>query len=322
MRSVFAALLGLVLALPARADLAFPSRPVAVIVPFAPGGPTDGTGRLVAEALTARLGQRFVVENVSGGGSSIGSARVARAAPDGHTLLVNHLALPGAANLVANLPYDTATAFAPIGLINYGPMILVGRRDLPPTDIRSAFAFMRAQGERLVLGHAGTGSALHLCGLMIQHRLGVRFNEIGYRGSAPAFQDMLGGRLDMMCDISSTGLPQVQAGQVRAFAVTTRTRLAALPDVPTLAESGFEGFEIVLWNALYAPAGTPRAIIERLNAALRDALADPALVRRFADLGQEVFPEAERTPEAANARLQSAIVSIRDTARAMGVRPE
>lgn len=307
------------LALPAAA---FPDRPVTLIVPFAPGGPTDTTGRLVAEGLSARLGQRFVVENVSGAGSSIGSARVARAAPDGHVLLVNHLALPGSAALQANLPYDTATAFAPVGLINYGPMILIGRRDLPARDVAAAFAWMRATGERVTLGHAGTGSALHLCGLLIQHRLGTRFTEIGYRGSAPAFQDMLGGRVDVICDISTTGLPQVTAGAARAFAVTTRARLPALPDVPTLAEAGFEGFELVLWNALFAPAGTPRPIIERLNTALREVLADPAIRERFAAFGSEIFPPAEQTPEAAQTRLQAEIVAIRDTVRAMGVQPE
>jgi tripartite-type tricarboxylate transporter receptor subunit TctC len=307
------------LALPAAA---FPERPVTLIVPFAPGGPTDTTGRLVAEGLSSRLGQRFVVENVSGAGSSIGSARVARAAPDGHVLLVNHLALPGSAALQANLPYDTATAFAPIGLINYGPMILIGRRDLPARDVAGAFAWMRTNGERVTLGHAGTGSALHLCGLLIQNRLGTRFTEIGYRGSAPAFQDMLGGRVDVICDISTTGLPQVNAGAARAFAVTTRARLPALPDVPTLAEAGFDGFELVLWNALFAPAGTPRPIIERLNAALREVLADPAIRERFASFGSDIFPPAEQTPEAAQARLQSEIVAIRDTVRAMGVQPE
>lgn len=307
------------LALPAAA---FTDRPVTLIVPFAPGGPTDTTGRLVADGLSQRLGQRFVVENVSGAGSSIGSARVARAAPDGHVLLVNHLALPGSAALQANLPYDTATAFAPIGLINYGPMILIGRRDLPARDVAAAFAWMRANGERVTLGHAGIGSALHLCGLLIQHRLGTRFTEIGYRGSAPAFQDMLGGRVDVICDISTTGLPQVNAGAARAFAVTTRARLPALPDVPTLAEVGFEGFELVLWNALFAPAGTPRPIIERLNAALREVLADPAIRERFASFGSDIFPPSEQTPEAAQARLQAEIVAIRETVRAMGVQPE
>lgn len=307
---------------PAAADPAYPSRPVTVVVAFAPGGPSDTTGRLVAEALSARLGQRFMVENVSGGGSSIGSARVARAAPDGYTLLLNHLALPGAAALHASLPYDTVTAFAPIGLINYGPLVVVGRRDLPALEANSLFAWMRTQGERVNMGHSGTGSAVHLCSLMMQHRLGVAFNDIGYRGSAPALQDLLAGRVDTICDLSTTALPQIQGGTVRAFGVTTRARLAALPDVPTLAEAGLDGFELILWNALYAPAGTPRPVVERLNAALREALADPAIRRRFAEFGTEVFPLAEQTPEAADARLQTEIVAIRDTVRAMGVQPE
>ncbi len=310
------------LAMPARAELSYPSRPVTLIVAFAPGGPSDTTGRLVAEALGARLNQRFLVENVSGAGSTIGSARVARSAPDGYTLLLNHLALPGGAALYATLPYDTATAFAPIGLINYGPLVLIGRRDLPATDTAGLLAWMRARGEALNMGHSGIGSAVHLCSLMIQHRLGVKFNDIGYRGSAPALVDMAAGRVDTICDLSTTALAQVQGGNARAFAVTTRGRLAALPDIPAFAEAGFPGFELLLWNAIYAPAGTPRPIIDRLNGALRDALAEPALRARFASFGTEVFPLAEQTPEAANQRLQAEIIAIRDTVRAMGVEPE
>ncbi len=306
----------------AKADPAYPSRPVTLIVAFAPGGPSDTTGRLVAEALSQRLGQRFVVENVSGAGSTIGSARVARSAPDGYTLLLNHLALPGGAALYASLPYDTATAFAPIGLINYGPLVLIGRRDLPVSDTAGLLAWMRMQGERLNMGHSGIGSAVHLCSLMIQHRLGVKFNDIGYRGSAPALQDMLAGRVDTICDLSTTALAQVQGGTARPFAVTTRARLAALPETPAFAEAGFPGFELLLWNALYAPAGTPRPIIERLNAALRDALAEPAMRQRFAGFGTDIFPEAEQTPEAAQTRLQAEIIAIRETVRAMGVQPE
>ena len=324
-RSLPALCLGLCLALllpaVARAQ-AFPSRPITLIVAFAPGGPSDTTGRLVAEAMGARLGQRILVENVSGAGSTIGAARVARAAPDGYTLLLNHLALPGGAALYADLPYDTATAFAPVGLINYGPLVLIGRRDLPAADTAAALGWMKAQGERLNMGHSGIGSAVHLCSLMLQHRLGVTFNDIGYRGSAPALQDMLAGRVDMICDLSTTALGQVQSGQARAFAVTTRSRLAAHPEIPTLAESGFPGFELLLWNAIYAPAGTPRPVIETLNMALRASLADPAMRRRLAEFGTEVFPEAELTPAAAEARLQAEIVAIRDLVRAMGVPPQ
>ncbi len=319
-RFLLSALLALTLpAASVAAKPAYPSRPVTLIIPFAPGGPTDTTGRLMAEALGARLGQRFLVENVSGAGSTIGAARVARSAPDGYTLLLNHLALPGGAALYASLPYDTATAFAPIGLINYGPLVLVGRRDLPVADTAALLAWMRARGEALNMGHSGIGSAVHLCSLMLQHRLGVTFNDIGYRGSAPAMQDMLAGRVDTVCDLSTTAVGQVQAGNARAFAVTTRARLAVLPEVPTLAEAGFRDFELLLWNALYAPAGTPRPVIERLNAALRETLADPAIRRRFAEFGTEVFPAAEQTPAAADARLRREVVAIRDLVRAMKV---
>jgi tripartite-type tricarboxylate transporter receptor subunit TctC len=310
------------LALPAKGDPAFPTRPVTIIVPFSPGGPTDTTGRVVAEALAPRLGQRVVVENVTGAGSTIASARVARSAPDGYTLLLNHLALPGGAALYASLPYDTATAFAPIGLINYGPLLLISRTDLPMRDAASLIAWMRQRGDALNVGHSGIGSAQHLCSLMIQHRLGVKFNDVGYRGMPPAMQDMMAGRLDVICDLSTTALAQVQSGNARGHAVTTPVRLAALPDTPTMAEAAFPGFELLLWNALFAPAGTPRPIIDRLNGALREVLEDPSIRTRFASFGTEIFPPAQQTPEAAQARLQAEIISIRDTVRAMGVEPQ
>lgn len=301
---------------------AFPSRPITLIVPFAPGGPTDTTGRLLAEELGARLGQRIVVENVGGAGSTIGAARVARAAPDGHTLLINHLALPGGAALHASLPYDTATAFAAIGLVNYGPLILTVRRDAPGADSAAVLRWMRERGPALNKGHAGTGSAVHLCSLLLQHRLGTGFNDIGYRGSAPALQDMMAGRVDAVCDLSTTAIPQIRAGTIRAVAVTAAQRLPVLPEVPTLQELGFDGFDLVLWNALFAPAGTPAPVIARLNAALREALADPRLRERFAAFGTEIFPPEQQTPAFADARLREEIRRIGEAVRAMGVRPE
>jgi tripartite-type tricarboxylate transporter receptor subunit TctC len=310
------------LSAPSMAETTYPSRPVTLVVPFAPGGPTDTTGRLLAETLSQRLGQRFVVENIGGAGSTIGAARVARSAPDGYTLLINHLALPGGAALHARLPYDTATAFAPIGMVNYGPLVLTARRDIEAADTRAFLDWMRARGPSLNKGHAGIGSAVHLCSLLIQHRLGVSFNDIAYRGTAPALADMLAGRVDVVCDLSTTAIPQVRAGNIRAFAVTTRQRLATLPDVPTLHESGFEGFDLVLWNGLYAPAGTPAPVIARLNAALREALAEPAMRERFARFGTEIFPPEMQTPEVAGARLQQEIRAIGEAVRAMGLQPQ
>ncbi len=181
---------------------------------------------------------------------------------------------------------------------------------------------MRARGDALNVGHSGIGSAQHLCSLMIQHRLSVRSNDVGYRGMPPAMQDLTAGRLDVICDLSTTALPHVQSGNARGHAVTTPARLRALPDTPTLAEAGFPGFELVLWNALFAPAGTPRPIVDRLNGALREVLADPAIRARFAGFGTEILPPAQQTPEAAQARLQAEIVSIRDAVRAMGIEPE
>lgn len=307
---------------PPAAATEFPSRPITVVVPFAPGGPSDTTGRLLAEAMSQRLGQPVTVENIGGAGSTIGAARVARAAPDGHTLLLNHLALPGGAALHASLPYDTATAFAPIGLINYGPLILTVRRDAPGQNAREVLEWMRSRGADLNKGHAGIGSAVHLCSLLIQQRLGTPFNDIAYRGTAPALQDMIGGRVDAVCDLSTTAVPQIRAGNIRAVAVTTRERLAVLPDVPTMQELGLEGFDLVLWNGLFAPAGTPRPVVERLNAVLNEVLDELQIQERFASFGTAIFPPEERTPEVANERLQLEIGRIGEAVRAMGPRPQ
>lgn len=302
---------------------AYPSRPITLVVPFAPGGPSDAIARLVGQSLSETLKQSVVIENVAGAGGTAGAARVAKAAPDGYALLIHHVALPAAASLYKNLAYDTATAFEPIGLVNTGPMVLMARKDDPAQDAGALLARLRAtagKGEaaRPTLAHAGVGSNSHLCGLLLGRALGTGFAEVAYRGTGPAMNDLMGGQVELLCDQSTTAVPQVQGGTVKGYAVTSTGRLDVLKELPTLAEAGLPGFDFTIWHGLYAPAGTPRPVVEVLNRALGVALADVNLRARFADVGTVVFPEGERSPEAHGARFAKEIATWREVVAATG----
>lgn len=281
----------LILALLAGPALA-QTRPITLIVPFAAGGATDAIARQVGEHMGRSLGQVEVVENVAGAGGTIGSERVANAAPDGQTLLINQLALLAAPGLIANLRFDTRTAFAPIGLINTGPTVLSARRGL--TD---PLAWLRAQGEGANIGHGGLGTSGHLCALQVAHALGIRPTLVVYRGGGPAMNDLVAGSIDLLCDQSTNAIPQIMAGTIQGVLVTAATRLASIPAVPTSGEAGLPGVSLTVWHGLYAPRDTPGATIARLNGALRAAVADPAIIARFEQLGTTPFPTADQTPE-------------------------
>ena len=289
------------LALPAQAQT-FPERPVTMIVPFAAGGPTDTLARILAQAMAGALAQSVVIENVPGNAGAIGAQRLIRAKPDGYTILISDLALPAAPLLNAAVTYDLARDFTPLGLVNAGPMVLLARSGFAPAP-EAAFGQMKAKAKALNLGHSGLGSNSHMCGLLVQQALGATFTEVPYRGAGPAMNDLLAGTLDLMCEQSTTAIPQIEGGKVSAVGVTSPARLPVLPDVPTLAAGGLSGFDFTLWHGLYAPPGTPAAIVGRLNAALRAALADPAVRERYAQAGRTEFPEGELTPDAHRARL-------------------
>jgi tripartite-type tricarboxylate transporter receptor subunit TctC len=285
----------------------YPTRPITLIVPFAAGGPSDAIGRLVGQSMSETLGQQIVVESVGGAGGTLGAARVARSEPDGYTILIHHVALAAGASLYDSLEYDTATAFAPIGLINRGPMVLLTRKDFEAADASALLKIMTEKGSDIAVGHAGVGSNSHLCALLLQRALGVEFTLAAYKGTGPAMNDLMGGQIDVLCDQSTTAIPQITGDTVKGYAVSSAERLAALQDLPTLQESGLADFSFTIWHGLYAPAGTPEPVIAKLNAALQTALDDPAVQQRFTEAGTTVFPADQRTPAAHQAQFEKEI---------------
>ena len=304
-------------ALAARAD--YPERAITMIVPFAAGGPTDTVGRLVAEAMTKALGQQVIVENVGGAGGTLGAARVARADADGYTLLMYHIGQATSGSLYRKLPYDPLTDFAAIGRVTDVPMSVIARADLGPATARELIAFAREQKDALTLANAGPGSSSHLCGMLLMSALGVPLTTVPYKGTAPAMTDMLGGQVDLMCDQTTNTSGQIKGGKIKAYAVTTKKPVPSLPDLPTLDSAGLPGFEVGIRHGLYAPAGTPPEVVEKLAGALQTALADPKVIARFADLGTEPVTKDQATPAALDEQLRSEIARWQPIIEAAGV---
>ncbi len=300
----------------ARAD--YPERTITMIVPFAAGGPTDTVGRLVAEAMTRSLGQQVIVENVGGAGGTLGAARVAKADPDGYTVLMYHIGQATSGSLYRKLPYDPATAFAPVGRVTDVPMTVIARADLPPGNAQELIAYLREQQDKVTLANAGPGSSSHLCGMLLQAAVGAQLTTVPYKGTAPAMTDMLGGQLDLMCDQTTNTTGQIRAGKVKAYAVTTKDRVAALPDLPTLDEAGLPGFEMSVWHGVWAPAGTPPEAVEKLTAALDAALKDPKVIERFADLGTVPVPAEQVTPAALRSQTEAETTKWQPIIRSAG----
>jgi tripartite-type tricarboxylate transporter receptor subunit TctC len=259
--------------------------------------------------MTATLGQQIVIENVAGAGGTTAAAREAKADPDGYTLLIHPVALAAGASLYPKLTYDTATAFVPLGLVNYGPMVLSTKKDYPAADTKALLAKLKDDGQKTSFAHAGVGSNSHLCGLLLQRDLKTKFTEVAYKGTGPAMNDLMSGQVDLLCDQSTTSVPQVTAGTIKGFAVTSKGRLQVLKDLPSLQEAGLPGFDFTIWHGLYAPAGTPPEVVAKLNDAIRIALKDPNVLARFADVGTQTFPDAEWTPAAHKALLDKEIAT-------------
>jgi tripartite-type tricarboxylate transporter receptor subunit TctC len=321
MRRFTAALAAAVVALlPGTAGAqAFPTRPITLVVPFAAGGPSDAIARLLGQSMSTTLGQQVVIENVAGAGGTTGAARVAKAEGDGHTLLIHHVALAAGASLYKALPYDTLRDLEPVGLVNQGPMVLTTKKAYPPETASELFARLKTEGSKITAAHAGIGSNSHLCNLLLQQAFGVKFTEVAYRGTGPAMNDLVSGQVDLLCDQSTNAVPQIQGGTIKAFAVTSRTRLDVLPNLPTMQEAGSPNFEFTIWHGLYAPRGTPRPVIDSLNKALQAALADPTIRARFAEVGTQLFPATERSPEAHRAQLEREVAVWRDVVAKAGV---
>lgn len=298
---------------------AYPTRPITVIVPFSAGGPTDTVARLVAESMTRTLGQQVLVENVGGAGGTRGAGQVAKAAPDGYTVLLHHIGQATSASLYRKLPYNPATDFEAVGLVTAVPMTVIARKDLPPASMGEVIAYVKANKEKVTYGNAGVGSASHLCGMLFMAALDTPMTTVPYQGTGPAMNDLVGGQIDLLCDQTTNTTGQIKGGKVKAYGVTTKDRVKSLPDLPTLRESGLKDFEVAVWHGVYAPKGTPKAVVDKLNAALDAALDDPRVVARFADLGTEPEPRDRRSPAFHQKFLESEIAKWKPVIQQAGV---
>ncbi|HLB14714.1 MAG TPA: tripartite tricarboxylate transporter substrate binding protein BugD [Burkholderiales bacterium] len=274
----------------------YPTKPVTMIVPFAAGGPTDTVARTIGIAMQNALKQTVVVENVGGAGGTLGVARVARATPDGYTILIYHIGMATSPALYRKLPFDPLKDFEYIGLVNEVPMTFIGRSTLQARNFKELLAWIKANGNKVNYGNAGLGAASHLCGLLFMSAIQVDMTTISYKGTAPAMNDLLGGQIDVMCDQTTNTTSQIKGGKVKAYAVTSAKRVPALANLPTLQEEGLKGFEVSIWHALYAPKGTPKPVVDTLVKANQDALKDATVKQRFADLGAEAVSTDKATP--------------------------
>ena len=276
----------------------YPSRPITMVVPFAAGGPVDTVARILSEPLRATLGQSIIVENVTGAAGSIGVGRVARAAPDGYTLSIGHWSTHVVNGAIYPLPYDLLRDLEPIVLLPSNPMIVVSKSAVPAKNLNEFVGWIKANEGKVSAGTAGAGSATHVAGVYFQNVTGTRFQFVPYRGTGPALQDLVAGQIDFIVDQASNSLQHVRDGKIRAYAVTASARLPSAPDIPTVAEAGLPSLDISVWYGLWAPKGTPKEIIAKLNAAAVQALSEPTVRQRFAELGLDMPPRDRLTPEA------------------------
>jgi tripartite-type tricarboxylate transporter receptor subunit TctC len=289
------------------AQTAFPTKPITLIVPAASGGPTDTVARLIAESMGRTLGQTVLVENVGGAGGTLGMARVSKSAADGYTVAVWHIAHATAPALYDSLKYDVVEDFDHLGRITDVPMTLVSKATLAPTNVTELLAWIRANKDKATYGHAGIGSASHLCMLMLMKELGVQINGIPYRGTGPAMNDLLGGQFDVMCDQTTNTTNQIKEARIKGFAVTTKSKVSSLPDLPPLDAGAVKGFEVSAWHAMWAPKGLPKEASDKLVAALQAALKDPKVIERFASLGTEPVAAQLATPAALKSHLTAEV---------------
>ncbi|MET0208276.1 MAG: tripartite tricarboxylate transporter substrate-binding protein [Burkholderiaceae bacterium] len=275
----------------------YPTRPISLVVPFAAGGPTDVVARTLGVVMSRSLGQSILIENRLGAGGTLAAGYVAKAAPDGYTFLIHHNGMATAPALYRKLAFNPMTDFSYVGQVVDVPMTLLGRKDLPPKTAAELITYVKAQGNKLTLAHAGLGAVSQLCGTLFQQALGTELQTIPYQGTAPALNALLGGQVDILCDQTTQTMQHIKAGSVKLYGVTTKERLKSLPDAPTLAESGLKEFEVKVWHGVYAPKGTPPAVIEKFGNALRAALKDPIFIARMHELSAEIVPESKQTPE-------------------------
>ncbi|MDL9997208.1 tripartite tricarboxylate transporter substrate-binding protein [Variovorax sp. J22P240] len=307
----------------AAAQGAWPEKPVTLVVPYSAGGPTDVVARMLAIPMGKSLGQTVIVENTVGAGGTIAPARVAKAAPTGYTILIHHMGMATAPALYKKLPYDPLKDFEYVGQVLDVPMTLLSRKDFPANTFPELLKYVKANKDKVSLANAGVGAVSQLCGLLLMSQIGVDLTTVPYKGAGPALNDLMGGQVDLLCDQTTQTAPVIKEGnRVKVFGVTTPKRLSSMPNVPTLDEQGLKGFDVRVWHGVYAPKGTPPAVIEKINIALRAALQDDVVKQRLADLSSEIVPMDKVTPEALHSHLASEIAKWGKVIRAAGIQGE
>ena len=311
------------LSTPAMGQGAWPDKPVTLVVPYSAGGPTDVVARMLAIPMGKSLGQTVIVENTVGAGGTIAAARVARAAPNGYTILIHHMGMATAPALYKKLPFDPLKDFEYIGQVMDVPMTLLSRKDFPAKNFQELLTYVKANKEKVSIGNAGIGAVSQLCGMLFINQIGVKLTEVPYKGAGPALNDLMGGQVDLLCDQTTQTAPVIKDGsRVKVYGVTTLKRLASMPDLPTLDEQGLKGFEVKVWHGVYAPKATPPDALAKLNAALRAALQDDHVKKRLAELSSEIVSPDKVTPEGLRKHLEAETAKWGKVIRAAGVQAE
>jgi tripartite-type tricarboxylate transporter receptor subunit TctC len=300
----------------------YPARAISLLVAFSAGGPSDTLARIVAERMTRALGQTVVVENVTGAGGSIGVGRVVRAAPDGYIIGIGHLGTHVVNGAIYQLPYDLVRDLEPVALIASNPQLIVAKNGIPAKDMKELVAWVKTNQNKVSIGTGGPGTPSHVSAVYFKNLTGTQVEIVHYRGSAPALQDVIAGHIDMLFDQASNALPQVRSGKVKGYAITAKSRIGAAADIPTVDEAGLPGFYMAVWHGIWVPKGTPKDVIAKLNAAIVETLADPAVRKRLADIGQEIPPREQQTPEGLSAYHKAEIEKWWPIIKAAGIKAD
>lgn len=314
-----AALVAFALATPQALGQGYPTKPVTLLVPFAAGGPTDTVARSLAQSMGKALGQTIVVENAPGAGGTIAPTKLKNAAPDGYTLLIAHIGMSTAPSLYRTLPFKPIEDFEHIGQVVDVPMTFIGKKDLPPNDFKALVDYVKANKEKVTLANAGVGAASHLCGLLFMSAIQTDLTTVPYKGTAPAINDLLGGQVDLLCDQTTNTTSYIKSGRIKAYAVTSKTRVESLKELPPASEAGLPGFEVTVWHGVYAPKGTPKPVVDKLVAALQAGIADAGFVTKMHDLGSVVVTKDKATPDGLRNHLKAEIDKWTPIIRKAGV---